>query len=166
MLFDRLRTHCVTEPYVIATNRQLSEMHPINKLLHPHFRYTMEINALAREALINADGTIETSFSPGKYSIEISSAAYALEWRFDTQALPADLIRRYPYPLQIYTHHEYLHGLTHFFKHFFYYLLKFIEKHGIMTVIGYKTNRIPIIFVTNNKVSERRNYYIHKCLWS
>lgn len=89
-----LRTHCVTEPYVIATNRQLSEMHPINKLLHPHFRYTMEINALAREALINADGTIESAFAPGKYSLEISSAAYALEWRFDTQALPADLIRR------------------------------------------------------------------------
>ncbi|CAJ1933285.1 unnamed protein product [Sphenostylis stenocarpa] len=89
-----LRTHCVTEPYVIATNRQLSEMHPIYKLLHPHFRYTMEINALAREALINADGTIESSFAPGKYSIEISSAAYDLEWRFDMQSLPADLIRR------------------------------------------------------------------------
>ncbi|XP_027354098.1 linoleate 13S-lipoxygenase 2-1, chloroplastic-like isoform X2 [Abrus precatorius] len=89
-----LRTHCVTEPYVIATNRQLSVMHPVYRLLHPHFRYTMEINALAREALINADGTIESSFSPGKYSMAISSAAYDLEWRFDTQALPADLIRR------------------------------------------------------------------------
>ncbi|KAK7261588.1 hypothetical protein RIF29_27902 [Crotalaria pallida] len=89
-----LRTHCVTEPYVIATNRQLSVMHPIYRLLHPHFRYTMEINALAREALINAGGTIETSFSPGKYSMEISSAAYDLEWRFDMEALPADLIRR------------------------------------------------------------------------
>ncbi|CAH2042005.1 unnamed protein product, partial [Thlaspi arvense] len=50
-----LRTHCATEPYIIATNRQLSAMHPIYRLLHPHFRYTMEINALAREALINAD---------------------------------------------------------------------------------------------------------------
>jgi len=95
VLFGRLRTHCVTEPYVIATNRQLSELHPIYKLLHPHFRYTMEINAIAREALINADGTIESSFAPGKYSIEISSAAYALEWRFDKQALPADLVSRY-----------------------------------------------------------------------
>ncbi|CAL0329177.1 unnamed protein product [Lupinus luteus] len=89
-----LRTHCVTEPYVIATNRQLSVMHPIYRLLHPHFRYTIEINALAREALINAGGTIEGAFSPGKYSMEISSAAYDLEWRFDMQALPADLIMR------------------------------------------------------------------------
>ena len=91
----RLRTHCVTEPYVISTNRQLSEMHPIYRLLHPHFRYTLEINALAREALINAEGTIESSFTPGKYSVEISSAAYDLEWRFDKESLPADLIRRY-----------------------------------------------------------------------
>ncbi|MBA0679650.1 hypothetical protein Goari_011407 [Gossypium aridum] len=60
-----LRTHCVTEPYIIATNRQLS------------------INALARESLINADGIIENSFSPSKYSLELCTVAYDLEWRFD-----------------------------------------------------------------------------------
>ncbi|GAV69080.1 Lipoxygenase domain-containing protein/PLAT domain-containing protein [Cephalotus follicularis] len=89
-----LRTHCATEPYIIAANRQLSAVHPIYRLLHPHFRYTMEINALAREALINAGGIIESSFTPGKYSMEISSAAYDLQWRFDQEALPADLISR------------------------------------------------------------------------
>ena len=94
LFFYRLRTHCVTEPYVIATNRQLSVMHPIYALLHPHFRYTVEINALAREALINAGGIIESAFTPGKYSTEICSAAYALQWRFDQQSLPADLITR------------------------------------------------------------------------
>lgn len=91
----RLRTHCCTEPYVIATNRQLSAMHPIYKLLHPHLRYTMEINALAREALINANGVIEKGFTPRKYSLEVSSAAYDQLWQFDLQALPADLISRY-----------------------------------------------------------------------
>ncbi|KAJ0817461.1 putative linoleate 13S-lipoxygenase [Helianthus annuus] len=89
-----LRTHCCTEPYIIATNRQLSKMHPIHNLLHPHFRYTMEINALAREALINCAGVIEGGFSPGKYSIEMSSAVYGAQWRFDHEALPADLIAR------------------------------------------------------------------------
>ncbi|KAL6646132.1 hypothetical protein ACP70R_017740 [Stipagrostis hirtigluma subsp. patula] len=89
-----LRTHCVVEPYIIATNRQLSEMHPIYQLLHPHFRYTLRINALARSALINADGIIEVSFSPQKYSMELSSVAYDQLWRFDMEALPADLIRR------------------------------------------------------------------------
>ncbi|KAL6646134.1 hypothetical protein ACP70R_017742 [Stipagrostis hirtigluma subsp. patula] len=89
-----LRTHCAVEPYIIAANRQLSEMHPIYQLLHPHFRYTMKINALARSALINAGGIIELSFSPGKYSMELSSVAYDKLWRFDMEALPADLIRR------------------------------------------------------------------------
>ncbi|PHT59204.1 Linoleate 13S-lipoxygenase 2-1, chloroplastic [Capsicum baccatum] len=89
-----LRTHCCTEPYIIATNRQLSAMHPIYRLLHPHFRYTMEINALAREALINANGIIESSFFPGKYALELSAVAYGLEWRFDQEALPANLISR------------------------------------------------------------------------
>ncbi|XP_052198175.1 linoleate 13S-lipoxygenase 2-1, chloroplastic-like isoform X3 [Diospyros lotus] len=89
-----LRTHCATEPYIIASNRQLSAMHPIYRLLHPHFRYTMEINALAREALINAGGIIESGFSPVKYSMELSSVAYDQQWRFDHQALPADLISR------------------------------------------------------------------------
>ncbi|KAJ7980729.1 Lipoxygenase [Quillaja saponaria] len=89
-----LRTHCATEPYIIATNRQLSVLHPVYRLLHPHFRYTMEINALARQSLINAGGIIESSFTPDKYSIEISSVAYDQQWQFDLQALPADLISR------------------------------------------------------------------------
>ncbi|KAK6232449.1 hypothetical protein SCA6_002522 [Theobroma cacao] len=90
----RLRTHGATEPYIIATNQQLSVLHPIYKLLHPHFRFTMKINALARAHLINADGTIESSFSLANYSMEFSSVAYDIEWRFDHQAFPADLISR------------------------------------------------------------------------
>ncbi|KAK9157033.1 hypothetical protein Scep_003607 [Stephania cephalantha] len=89
-----VRTHACTEPCVIATNRQLSAMHPVYRLLHPHLRYTMEINALARDALINAKGVIEAAFAPGKYSMEVSSAAYDKLWRFDMEGLPADLIRR------------------------------------------------------------------------
>ncbi|KAK8957454.1 hypothetical protein KSP39_PZI000087 [Platanthera zijinensis] len=89
-----LRTHCCVEPYIIAGNRQLSTMHPIYKLLHPHFRYTMEINGLARQYLINAGGIIESSFSTLKYAIELSSAAYHQQWRFDMEGLPADLIKR------------------------------------------------------------------------
>ena len=67
-------------------------MHPIFRLLNPHFRYTMEINALAQQRLINANGIIENTFSPGKYSIELSSVAYDKLWWFDHQALPADLM--------------------------------------------------------------------------
>lgn len=93
-VFYRLRTHCSVEPYIIATHRQLSAMHPIYRLLHPHFRYTMETNAIARGVLINEGGIVETTFSPGKYSMEFSSLAYEKQWQFDLEALPADLIHR------------------------------------------------------------------------
>ncbi|KVH90899.1 Lipoxygenase [Cynara cardunculus var. scolymus] len=89
-----LRTHCVTEPYIIATHRCLSKMHPIQRLLFPHLRYTMQINSLARLFLINAGGIIESTFFPGKYSMQLSSDVYAQQWRFDHEALPADLINR------------------------------------------------------------------------
>nr|ASI38492.1 LOX2 [Allium cepa] len=89
-----LRTHACMETYIIASHRQLSSLHPIFKLLHPHMRYTMEMNALARQSLINGGGIIESCFGPERYSVEISSAAYKSMWRFDMEALPADLIRR------------------------------------------------------------------------
>ena len=89
----RLNTHAVVEPFVIATNRQLSVLHPIYKLLYPHYRDTMNINALARESLVNADGIIEKTFLWGRYAMEMSSVIYK-DWVFLEQALPANLIKR------------------------------------------------------------------------
>ncbi|XP_010540189.1 PREDICTED: lipoxygenase 3, chloroplastic-like [Tarenaya hassleriana] len=89
-----LRTHACLEPFILAAHRQLSAMHPMFKLLDPHMRYTMEINGLARQTLISADGVIESCFTPGPCCMEMSAAAYKSRWRFDMEGLPADLIRR------------------------------------------------------------------------
>ncbi|XP_010553735.1 PREDICTED: linoleate 9S-lipoxygenase 1-like [Tarenaya hassleriana] len=89
-----LNTHAVIEPFVIATNRQLSALHPVYKLLQPHYRDTMNINAFARQILINGGGILETTVYPAKYAMEMSSFIYKHYWTFPDQALPADLKKR------------------------------------------------------------------------
>ena len=93
-MLHRLKTHAVVEPFIIATRRQLSAMHPIHRLLDPHFKDTMHINALSRSVLIKSGGILEKILSTGEISMELSSALYK-DWRFDEQGLPADLLKRY-----------------------------------------------------------------------
>ena len=63
-------------------------------LLSPHFKDTLHVNAFARSSLVNAGGKIETHYTTGEYSMEISSAVYK-SWRFDKEGLPEDLLKRY-----------------------------------------------------------------------
>lgn len=89
----RLFTHATVEPFIIATKRQLSAMHPIHKLLEPHFKDNMQINTLARSILLSAGGILERTMYPGKYAMEMSSSIYS-KWRFTEQSLPNELIKR------------------------------------------------------------------------
>ncbi|KAG6516041.1 hypothetical protein ZIOFF_026488 [Zingiber officinale] len=89
-----LKTHACMEPFIVAAHRQLSAMHPIYKLLKPHMRYTLQVNALARQILISGGGIIESSFTPGPSGMEICAAVYRQNWRIDQETLPADLIKR------------------------------------------------------------------------
>lgn len=81
------------EPFHIALRRQLSALHPVHKLMLPHFRYTLNINTNARVGLVNAGGVIEGTFSAGEYAMQLTSIVYR-SWTLVGQALPADLVAR------------------------------------------------------------------------
>ncbi|XP_048042331.1 polyunsaturated fatty acid 5-lipoxygenase-like [Megalobrama amblycephala] len=51
-----LKTHLISEVFEIAMYRQLSAVHPIHTLLKPHVRFTIAINAEAREKLVSDGG--------------------------------------------------------------------------------------------------------------
>ena len=72
------------EAYGMATMRNLPDPHPIFKLLQPHFRYTMAINARARATLINDGGIIDSLFAiGGKGKVELiqrASSLYSVNW--------------------------------------------------------------------------------------
>ncbi|XP_051023499.1 polyunsaturated fatty acid (12S)/(13S)-lipoxygenase, epidermal-type isoform X1 [Acomys russatus] len=60
-----LRGHLMAEVIAVATLRSLPSLHPIYKLLVPHFRYTMEINILARNNLVSEWGIFDLIVSTG-----------------------------------------------------------------------------------------------------
>ncbi|KAM3371265.1 hypothetical protein ACQJBY_018577 [Aegilops geniculata] len=98
-----LRTHATMEPLVIAANRQLSVLHPIHRLLKPHFRNTLDTNSTARHIVIGSGderqggafyrNMHEVNFFTGKYGMEMSSKAYA-SFNFTELAFPNELIKR------------------------------------------------------------------------
>eukprot|EP00731_Ephydatia_muelleri_P012489 Em0006g1383a len=79
-----LSCHAVMETYGMGIMRNLPDAHPVYRLLRPHFRYTMAINARARETLINDGGIIDLVFAIGgegrRELMRRSGAAYNIHW--------------------------------------------------------------------------------------
>ena len=75
--------HLIIEPIVVASHRQLSENHPLLKLLIPHFRFTININDDAIHSLIIPGGVVATNVGPAISStLELISLAHKA-WRWD-----------------------------------------------------------------------------------
>uniref|UniRef100_A0A8C2ZSV3 Si:dkey-17e16.9 n=1 Tax=Cyclopterus lumpus TaxID=8103 RepID=A0A8C2ZSV3_CYCLU len=53
-----MKTHLLTEVYNVAALRSFSVIHPLYKLLFPHFHCTMSINIGARTTLLGPDGVL------------------------------------------------------------------------------------------------------------
>ncbi len=90
------QTHLVMEPIALATARELAARHPVNVLLKPHFEFTMAINNLADQVLINPGGAVDIIL-PGtlESSLELSSKGVSEYFNnFSDFAFPTYLRKR------------------------------------------------------------------------
>uniref|UniRef100_UPI0037E875C4 polyunsaturated fatty acid lipoxygenase ALOX15B-like n=1 Tax=Semicossyphus pulcher TaxID=241346 RepID=UPI0037E875C4 len=89
-----LRTHLLAEVFAVSLLRNMPMVHPLYKLLIPHTRYTLQINFLARLALISETGVFTqfaASGGEGMYAIlkkSVSSMTYS------SLCMPDDIAER------------------------------------------------------------------------
>lgn len=88
-------THLFMEGVVVATHRQLSQSHPIFKLLAPHFLFLIAINSRGLELLVSENGWVDKTMNFGiKGMFELIKRGLNM-WRMDAHGtLPEDLKHR------------------------------------------------------------------------
>ncbi|KAK7097247.1 arachidonate 12-lipoxygenase, 12R-type-like [Littorina saxatilis] len=88
-------THLLMEGVAVTTHRQLSQHHPIFKMLAPHFLFLIAINNLARSQLVNPGGIIDRIMNTGIDGCFELITKRLTEWRMDVDGtLPVDLVKR------------------------------------------------------------------------
>ncbi|KAK9531515.1 hypothetical protein VZT92_010936 [Zoarces viviparus] len=88
-----LKTHYLTEVYIVASLRSFSAIHPLYKLLFPHFRFTLDINIRGRANLFGPDGSISKS-SLGYDGQMVLMARALSEITYSSLCLPENITAR------------------------------------------------------------------------
>ena len=87
-------THLLIEPFVVATHRNLSQQHPLYRLLLPHFQGTIYINNAALTSLIQPGGHVDQLLG-GTIESDWAVTANALGTvDFNARMLPEELAGR------------------------------------------------------------------------
>ncbi|BFZ15082.1 hypothetical protein BsWGS_18122 [Bradybaena similaris] len=88
-------THLLMEGVTVATHRNLSQSHPIFKLLAPHFLYLIAINSRGLELLVSDNGWVDKTMNYGNKGLFALIVKGFNSWRMDVEGtLPADLEKR------------------------------------------------------------------------
>jgi arachidonate 15-lipoxygenase len=88
------RTHLLVEAFAVSTHRSLSEMHPVNILLLPHFEGTLFINNSAANSLVAPGGPIDELFAAKISTTQQSAGSDRLKYDFYENMLPNNLKKR------------------------------------------------------------------------
>ncbi|XP_037606919.1 hydroperoxide isomerase ALOXE3-like [Sebastes umbrosus] len=88
-----LNTHYLAEVYAVAAYRSFSVIHPLYKLLFPHFRYTLFVNTGGRIALYGPDGFFTKSSLGNDGLTELMRRAHS-ETTYSSLCLPENITAR------------------------------------------------------------------------
>ncbi|CAL8360232.1 unnamed protein product [Lota lota] len=88
-----MKTHLVAEVFAVATMRHFPAVHPLYKLLTPHFRYTLQINTAARNTLLGPTGLLTKSTLGMEGIIELLRRHLA-ETTYSSLCLPDNVAER------------------------------------------------------------------------
>uniref|UniRef100_A0A8D3AWP6 Uncharacterized protein n=1 Tax=Scophthalmus maximus TaxID=52904 RepID=A0A8D3AWP6_SCOMX len=86
-------THFIAEVYAIATLRCFPVIHPLYKLLIPHFRDTLDINTGGRKILLGPDGIFATTSLGCEGMIELMRRSHT-ETTYSSVCLPENITAR------------------------------------------------------------------------
>ncbi|KAM9339250.1 hydroperoxide isomerase ALOXE3-like [Symphorus nematophorus] len=88
-----MNTHFLAEAFAIATLRSFPVIHPLYKLLFPHFRYTLDINTGGRAVLFGPNGPLSISSLGYDGLIELMRRSLS-EMTYSSLCLPDNITAR------------------------------------------------------------------------
>ncbi|XP_054475058.1 hydroperoxide isomerase ALOXE3-like [Anoplopoma fimbria] len=88
-----MKTHFLAEVYTLSALRSFSVVHPLYKLLFPHFRYTLYINTRSRTTLLGPDGALSISSLGFDGMTELMRRALS-ETTYSSLCLPENITAR------------------------------------------------------------------------
>uniref|UniRef100_A0A8C2ZF71 Uncharacterized protein n=1 Tax=Cyclopterus lumpus TaxID=8103 RepID=A0A8C2ZF71_CYCLU len=89
-----MKTHFLAEVYTVAALRSFSGIHPLYKLLIPHFQYTLFINTDGRPTLFGPDGALSIVCSLGYDGLTELMRRALSETTYSSLCLPEDITAR------------------------------------------------------------------------